>query len=162
MSSSTPNDPITPVPAPWRLKGTVYTFLTYTSSKGAAELGSMKAFIYSPLEAQSSFASGKFAGGIGMVQIIRYTDTPVGPYDEMLLAPGSFRYRTGGSSGSAQSTKEQKNARVTRIYVSHKQTCWNGRKSKVFQFTRSELLIRALLIYISRLEYTKASSSLSF
>jgi hypothetical protein len=77
-----------------------------------------------------------------------------------LLAPGSFRYRTGGSSGSAQSTKEQKNARVTRIYVSHKQTCWNGRKSKVFQFTRSELLIRALLIYISRLEYTKASSSL--
>lgn len=160
MSSSTPNDPITPAPAPWRLKGTVYTFLAYTSSKGAAELSSMKAFMYCPLEAQSSFASGKFVGGIGMVQIIRYSDTPVGPYDEMLLVPGSFKYRSGGSSRTGQSTKEQKSVRVTRIYVSQKQTCWNGRKSKVFEFTRQELLILALLIHISRLEYTKASSSL--
>lgn len=147
MSSSTTKDPIVPAPAPWKLKGTVYTFITYTPAKGAAELGSMKSFMYSPLEAQSSFASGKFVGGIGMVQVIRYSDTPVGPYDEMVLVPGSFRYRSGSTSETRQSIKEQKNVRVTRIYVSQKQTCWNGRKSNVFQFVCSKLPTREMLIY---------------
>lgn len=68
-----------------------------------------------------------------MVQVIRYTDTPVGPYDELLIVPGTFGYHTGGVEGSGEAIKEEKHMRVTRIYVSQKQTCWNGRNSE-FKF----------------------------
>lgn len=40
---------------------------------------------YAPLEAQSASFSdpeevGKFRGGLGMIQVVRYSDTPVGKY----------------------------------------------------------------------------------
>ena len=62
-----------------------------------------------------------------MVQLIRYTESPVGPYDEFILVPGNFSW-----------TKEDKDGRritghhpkITRIYVSQKHTCYNGRKSE--------------------------------
>lgn len=85
--------------------------------------------MYSSLESRSSFANGKFIGGIGMVQVIRYSETPVGPYDELVLVPGFFTYPRKRDSKGRETVKEQKNARVTRIYVSQKDTCWNGRKS---------------------------------
>lgn len=55
-----------------------------------------------------------------MVQVIRYSETPVGPYDEMLMIPGKFEYpdEKGGTRA---------NLRITRIYVSQEKTCWNGR-----------------------------------
>jgi len=56
-----------------------------------------------------------------MVQIIRYTETPVGPYDEFVLVPGQFEYEHGGKKG---------NAKVSRAYVSQEKTCYNGRKSE--------------------------------
>jgi hypothetical protein len=138
MSSYTPDDRIIPAPAPWRLKGTIYSFVTYTSSKGAADLASATSFMYSPLEARSSFASGRFLGGIGMVQVIRYTDSPVGPYDELVIIPGAFGYRTVDAGGSGRDIKEEKHMRVTRIYVSQKHTCWNGRKSELFYVSLEE------------------------
>lgn len=61
-----------------------------------------------------------------MIQLIRYHDTPVGPYDEMILCPGSFEYPDPSSSSSSKSKK--KAMRITRIYVSQKETCFNGRK----------------------------------
>ena len=51
-----------------------------------------------------------------MGQIIRYTDTPVGAYDEFALLPGYFDSPGGG-----------KNTRITAIYVSQKDTLYNGR-----------------------------------
>lgn len=51
-----------------------------------------------------------------MGQIIRYTDTPVGAYDEFALLPGYFDSPEGG-----------KNTRITAIYVSQNDTCYNGR-----------------------------------
>lgn len=54
-----------------------------------------------------------------MLQIIRYTQTPVGPYDEMALLPGDF----------AMPRAKESNMRITRIYVSQKDTCYNGRKN---------------------------------
>lgn len=93
-----------------------------------------------------------------MVQVIRYTDTPVGPYDELVVVPGSFGYRRETASGNRKIMKEEKNQRATRVYVSQKQTCWNGRKS---QFLRvSHMKSCSMLIIISRLEYTEAPSSL--
>ena len=29
-----------------------------------------------------------------MVQIIRHTESPVGPYDELVLVPGEFEYES--------------------------------------------------------------------
>lgn len=134
MSSAPSDDPIVAAPPPWDLKGTIYSFMTYATSKDALHLASDKSFLYAPLEEHSSFADGKFLGGLGMVQVIRYTDTPVGPYDELLIVPGSFSYRVGTSGGGV---KEKENQRVTRIYVSQKETCWNGRTSESFGCSNS-------------------------
>lgn len=76
-------------------------------------------FLFSTLESASSFSKGKFLGGLAMVQVIRYTETPVGPYDELLLVPGAFEYELEGNV--------KKGLRCSRIYVSQKDTCWNGR-----------------------------------
>ncbi|QSS61244.1 hypothetical protein I7I51_03416 [Histoplasma capsulatum] len=94
---------------------------------------------YADLEAQSSFAdpevSGQFKGGACMVMIVRYLDTPVGPYDEILWVPGWFEVPP----------KKASNPRVTRIYVSRKESIYNGRKNwnipkhlANFKFTPSE------------------------
>src|ERR1700733_9695356 len=42
--ASTSDDPIIPAPPPWRLKGTVYSFLTYTLSQIVADLAPDKYF----------------------------------------------------------------------------------------------------------------------
>jgi hypothetical protein len=109
-------EPIERVPAPWTLRGDIYgaTFVPLTGLPTKA---------YPPLERQYvSEAYGKFIGGIGMIQVIRYTESPVGPYDELLIIPGFFNYD--GPNGP------RKNVQITRIYVSQKYTCWNGRTSK--------------------------------
>lgn len=105
--------------------------MMYVSSKDARVLAADKSFLYSPLEASSDFAKDKFIGGLGMVQVIRYTDSPAGPYDEFLMMPGFFEYnmRSEEKNGK-QDIVKKKNARVTRIYVSQKVTCWNGRMSE--------------------------------
>ncbi|KAK5630611.1 hypothetical protein RRF57_006326 [Xylaria bambusicola] len=135
------NEPIVPVPAPWKLKGTVY-FLSFWTNKASSAKGKrndgLPTIAYSPLEAASPFAnpaiSGEHLGGLSQIQIIRYTDSPVGPYDELIVCPGYFEYEKDVSKGR---TKKTKNARITRIYVSQKYTCWNGRTSK----SNSELLV---------------------
>ncbi|KAI0125627.1 hypothetical protein BJ170DRAFT_440463 [Xylariales sp. AK1849] len=113
--------PIVPVPAPWKLKGTVYIVNFWTRK--------LPGVSYSPLENDSSFAdphaSGQHHGGFSQFQIIRYTESPVGPYDELIICPGFFDYKI--EEGGRIKTK--KNARITRIYVSQKYTCWNGRKN---------------------------------
>ena len=58
-----------------------------------------------------------------MVQLIRYSDSPVGPYDELLVTPGKFEYEV--EEGGKRIKK--RNTRITRIYVSQKATCYNGR-----------------------------------
>ncbi|MCJ1282288.1 hypothetical protein MMC26_001611 [Xylographa opegraphella] len=104
---------------PWTLKATVYMFAFHVPSKQP-----LPAFAYSPLESQSAFSSSsKFCGGLGSVQVIRYTESPVGPYDEMLLVPGNFEYEA--SEGGKVARK--RNLQVSRIYVSQKLTCYNGR-----------------------------------
>lgn len=114
--------PISSTPAPWTLKGTVYTFPFYVTPSQAKNLPSIA---YSPLElGGSSFGAAKAVGGLGNIQIIRYSESPVGPYDEMVLIPGKFEYEV------EQGGPKRSNFRVTRIYVSQKETCYNGRKSK--------------------------------
>ncbi|EUC39830.1 hypothetical protein COCMIDRAFT_110435 [Bipolaris oryzae ATCC 44560] len=111
--------PIELAPAPWTLKGTVYS-ITYVPLSTKLPT---KAF--APLERQyASAVEGEYIGILGQIQIIRYTDSPVGPYDELLIVPGFFKYNHTTPSGKVE---ERKNVRVSRIYVSQKYTCWNGR-----------------------------------
>jgi hypothetical protein len=86
-------------------KGTIYTFIWHISS---ASIGDLTSFTYSPLEA-SRFTSQKPKGGAGMLQIIRHTEPPAGPYDEFVLIPGKFEYEQSG---------KKSNLKVSRIYVS--------------------------------------------
>lgn len=117
-------------PAPWTLKGTLYIFMMYTTAKGVAALSANPDFVYPPLEAKSSFSDGELKGGLSMVQLIRYSDTPVGPYDELVLIPGYFEYNmeTKDKDGNSKHEK-RRNLRCTKVFVSQEKTCWNGRKS---------------------------------
>ena len=109
MSSSSS---IPDVPPPWALKGDVYIFTFWTPKTLADNFPSM---VYSPLEAQSSFADkslSKPLGGLSMIQVIRYYESPVGPYDELILVPGYFAWSKEGKDGKR--IKGQ-NVKITRI-----------------------------------------------
>ncbi|GAP83435.1 hypothetical protein SAMD00023353_0202070 [Rosellinia necatrix] len=115
--------PIVPVTAPWQLKGTVYSVTFFSQA------GKLPDHAYSPLERDSPYssaaASGEHRGGISQFQVIRYTESPVGPYDELIVCPGSFNYEV--EEGGRRKRKVKKDLRISRIYVSQKYTCWNGR-----------------------------------
>lgn len=119
-------DPIPSAPPPWDLRGDVYFFSFWTSASQARNLPPMA---YSPLEARSEYASNSSSrpvGGLSMVQILRYRDSPVGPYDELIVVPGSFDWVREDASGRRRTGR---NPKITRIYVSQKHTCYNGRLS---------------------------------
>jgi len=124
--ASPPGD-ITHVPAPWKLKGTVYLFPFWTNKADFATAKSA-GLAFSPLEGNSDYAlpeGNEYLGGLGMVQIIRYTESPVGPYDELIILPGFWKHVVEENGERVK----KKNNRITRIYVSQKYTCWNGRKN---------------------------------
>jgi len=54
-----------------------------------------------------------------MIQIVRYTETPVGPYDELLVIPGNFEVHGGSQKGTSR-------MRIARMYVSQRETTFNG------------------------------------
>ncbi|KAK7511871.1 uncharacterized protein IWZ02DRAFT_409279 [Phyllosticta citriasiana] len=111
-------DPIGLVPAPWTLHGQVYVIPLLDLGL----TGPLPTKAYSPLERSSAefTDAGEFIAGLGNIQIIRYADSPVGPYDELLLVPGFWRYEDAEG-------QQQEDVRVSRIYVSQKYTCNNGR-----------------------------------
>lgn len=117
------------VPAPWKCKAQVYSMF-FLSNLDEISTGDISAMMYSPLEAESEFAaseSGSLRKGLAGLMVIRYSDTPVGPYDELLVIPGPFSY----SVMENGVPKEKQNSRITRIYVSQKHTAYNGRRSKL-------------------------------
>ncbi|KAL2063180.1 hypothetical protein VTL71DRAFT_6252 [Oculimacula yallundae] len=146
--------------APWTLKGTIYTFLYYISPSAASELQDKKSLLYSPLEANSSFSKGKLIGGLASVQIIRYTESPVGPYDELILIPGKFEYEVDVEDASGEVKKEKKqNLRITKIFVSQETTCWNGRNNwnipkHIAEFEFKSLPDGALRISVFPMEFS--------
>lgn len=109
-------NPIELVSAPWTLHGTGWAI-------PLPAVLSLPEKTYSPLERQQSSTAteGLYTGVVGAIQIIRYTETPVGPYDEFVLIPGAFTY-SGPILGLPQT-----DLRVSRMYVSQKYTCYNGR-----------------------------------
>lgn len=108
------SSPIKIAPPPWTCHYTAYVGSFYVS----ASSGLPRDLAYDPVEASSAtFAeAGVWKGGLAMIQLLRYTSTPVGPYDEMILLPGSFDVPGGYGSHN----------RITRIYVSQRDTTYNG------------------------------------
>lgn len=101
-------------PAPWTLKGDMYWLFLRLSSP-------LPQNVYHPLDIgqHSSPTSSSFQGGFGTIQIIRYSESPVGPYDELMLIPGEYEVPGGEHKGKSK-------VRVSRIYVNQKETCYNG------------------------------------
>ncbi|PHH63362.1 hypothetical protein CDD81_6059 [Ophiocordyceps australis] len=136
-STSTPSTPLaTPleaIPPPWHVRGDVYCISFWSGSKTS----SLPAHAFSPLEAGSPFAGGvadsnHVPRGLGMIQIIRYHESPVGPYDEMLLVPGSFGWSGAGAAeaagaGAGKTRRVGRSPRISRMYVSDRRACYNGR-----------------------------------
>ncbi|TCD60368.1 hypothetical protein EIP91_010259 [Steccherinum ochraceum] len=104
--------------APWHCKGEAFWFFGHNSASMQ-----LSAAHYGDLERESSFSdpavSGKFQGGLCSAMFVRYTESPVGPYDELIWVPGKFDVPVGGPVAS----------RITRIYVSTKESIYNGRRN---------------------------------
>jgi hypothetical protein len=114
-------EPITHVPPPWILKATAYAFPI------APAFGPLPSKAYAPLEKGSTATQGTYLGLAGALLIVRYTDTPVGPYDEFVLMPGAYGYSKKHANGLVLPAA---GIRGTRFYVSQKYTNWNGRVSE--------------------------------
>lgn len=144
MSSAGSSETIKKAPAPWTCKGQVYSFSFYTGPGTLNKVAEdVSAVAFSPLERESYFASaeaGRFCGGLGGFMIIRYTDTPVGPYDELLIIPGAYSYQVQEKGKLV----DKKNSRLTHIYVSQTNTLYNGRHSELAPlcFLKSIILAR--------------------
>ncbi|KAL5113801.1 hypothetical protein ACEQ8H_008302 [Pleosporales sp. CAS-2024a] len=109
--------PVTRVKAPWPLKAETYVLFL--------RMKELPARVYDPLEqVWEGEDHGQFKGGLGAVMIVRYSDTPVGPYDELMLIPGNFTVPQ-PSTGAPKIPKEA--LRIARIYVSQRTTTYNGR-----------------------------------
>lgn len=122
-TSPAPGTSLPLAPPPWSCKATIYVLSFYNSASATLPLD----IAYDPLELHAeSFSSekevGKYVGGLGMAYIVRYTDTPVGTYDELAIIPGSF-------SKVGPDGKKEKNSMITGIWVSQETTLMNGRKN---------------------------------
>ena len=110
-------------PPPWTCKATFYALSFYHSASSTLPLD----IVYDPLELHAaSFSSeketGKYTGGLGFAQIVRYSETPVGSYDELAILPGFF-------SSLGPDGKKRKASRITGIWVSQEATLMNGRRN---------------------------------
>lgn len=104
--------------APWDLKAESYMMFMMLKELPRGAYDELE-------EAWGGKEFGEFRGGLGAVMVVRYTDTPVGPYDELLLCPGNFDLP---QSSSKPDPKIPKSAlRISRIYVSQRTTVYNGR-----------------------------------
>lgn len=129
MSQQLKDDSIIIAPPPWTTKADIYSAVFWISTSQAKNFPFDIA--YSPLELSSQFADlgiSRPVGGKGIIQIIRYKETPVGPYDELVIVPGKFEWT---NQDSNEEHKSGHNYKTTRLYVSQKHTCFNGRASKL-------------------------------
>ncbi|KAF8271041.1 hypothetical protein EI94DRAFT_1569136 [Lactarius quietus] len=117
---------VTPAPPPWTLRVKVYSFFTSVKPGNSEDpvLQGLPPGSYHPSETVHPSAlalvdgSQQWKGGRTGVVLARYEDSPAGPYDELIV---SFRFSNPHQNGT--------NWRITNIYVSSRQSIWNGRKN---------------------------------
>jgi len=93
-------------PAPWTLTGQVAYLFIHGSRAGQESFNENPDPIQCP-----------FRGGLGGMVLIRYTDSPVGPYDELLFFPGYYQFG------------DTTYYRISQIYVSSIDSVINGRRN---------------------------------
>lgn len=93
-------------PAPWTLSGDFAYLFVHGSRPALAQF-----------HEDSDPEKCPFRGGAGAVLLVRYSDSPVGPYDELIIIPGSYQY--GNTSYY----------RISQIYVSSMDSVVNGRRN---------------------------------
>ncbi|KAL8276663.1 hypothetical protein RQP46_010931 [Phenoliferia psychrophenolica] len=106
------------VPPPWLLKGVGWVFPTHLTPFSTTPIP-LPAGSQAPLEAASPTGreqAARFHGGVGYVVVVRYTESPVGPYDELIWAPGCF---------SREESPNEYYSTITRIYVSSNESVIN-------------------------------------
>jgi hypothetical protein len=123
---SPPTD-ISPVPGPWTLKAKLYLFATIIKPVNPQDpvLQGLPPGSYNPSENLHPSAlapvndAPQWKGGLTNAVLVRYEDSPVGPYDELMFAVDGFTNpHQKGTAG-----------RITNIYVSSRQSVWNGRNN---------------------------------
>lgn len=93
-------------PPPWQLEGSGVVIFFPANKKRVLDLGML-----------TSEDSAAYRGGIGAVMLVRYTQAPCGPYDELLYIPGLFDY------------KGRSYQRISKIFVSSEASVEWGRKN---------------------------------
>lgn len=108
-------------PPPWNLVAQGWWFLQNNPSSLDVTQGGY----YHSLELETTRLGsnhdeqGLFKGGLAIAQVYRYLESPVGPYDELIIVPGKYT--------NPVDAKEY--ARISRIYVSSERSVYNGRKN---------------------------------
>ena len=125
-SRSLPAD-IPVAPPPWILNAKLYLFVAVLKPENREDpiLQGLPPGSYNPSENVHPSAlaptngSPQWKGGLTAVVLVRYEESPVGPYDELIFTPDGF----------ANPYEKATSGRVTNIYVSSRQSVWNGRKN---------------------------------
>lgn len=94
-------------PAPWQLEGDAYILML----KFPRTFLEQHTFIPPQLQ-------GKRSGHCGYLMFVHYRQSDVGPYDELLFIPGTFRFPDGKRYWS-----------ISRIYVSSHASVWHGQRN---------------------------------
>lgn len=91
-------------PAPWDLNGKGYIIIYKFKKSFVEKKGNIPEFLKT-----------KFVGGIGAVMLVDYQESNAGPYGELLLIPGKFKF------------KNKRLNTISKIYVSSMESVINGR-----------------------------------
>ncbi|KAI0318566.1 hypothetical protein OF83DRAFT_932479 [Amylostereum chailletii] len=133
-SSSIPGSlPLTGVPVappPWTLRTKQWYFVFNTERPSSPDdprftPEGLPTGFFTPLEKIHPSAlspvddKSQFIGGPGLIAVVRYTEGPVGPYDELIFSPGKFK----------NPVTEEVSWRLTTLYVSTPASVWNGRRN---------------------------------
>jgi hypothetical protein len=97
-----PKRPVNHFPPPWKLKGEGIIMVFRFKKDWVEENGFL-----------GEYQKGNFKGGLGFVMLVNYSESPVGPYKELLFIPGKFQ------------TKNLQS--ITRIFVDSDLSTENGR-----------------------------------
>lgn len=122
----TPPTDISFIPPPWDFKAKLYLFTTLLKPVDREDpvLQGLPPGSYNPLETvhPSGLAPVKGApqwkGGLSYIVIVRYEDSPVGPYDELIAVTDGF---------ANPFEKRATSGRITNIYVDSRKSVWHGR-----------------------------------
>ena len=129
-------------PPPWDFKAKLYLFTTLLKPVDREDpvLQGLPAGSYNPLETvhPSGLApvngAPQWKGGLSYVVIVRYEDSPVGPYDELIAVTDGF---------ANPFEKRATSGRITNIYVDSRKSVWHGRTCwSMFSLARLHVRVR--------------------